>query len=175
MNPTSGEDDTTTNNPITEAHADPFIVMPQLDAWNYTLDYSNTTTTDTTKAADTTALIFKSCVVDLTLNYCTRLSTRLTNDYFNILDTQSNTKNADGTTSPVSYPTLASRNGVGNGSDYRSGRTIFRLGADGGGGGGVTGVDNKCRPIDCLSWECRCVSVWWHRVWWRRLRQSIWW
>jgi len=90
-NPTSGEEDATINNPITEAHADPFIDMTQFDAWNYTLDYSNTIT-DTTKATDTTALILKSCVVDLTLDYCTRLSTRLTNDYFNILDTQSNTK-----------------------------------------------------------------------------------
>jgi len=150
--PTSGEDDTTTNNPITEAHADPFIVMTQLDAWNYTLDYSNTTTTTTdtttTKAADTTALVLKSCVVDLSLDYCTRLSTRLTNDYLNTLDT----------TLPVSYPTLDEMESAMEviiqaaepycgifGACYKA---DFRVGADGG-AGGVTGVDNKCRPIDC--------------------------
>jgi len=55
--------------------ADAFTEMMERDVWSI----------DTETSQEVDAIVLKSCVVDLTLDYCTRLSTKLTTDYLNSL------------------------------------------------------------------------------------------
>lgn len=92
---------------VTGEHADPFITMLETNAWNMTLkSQSNTSITAPPPSPhDTEAYILQSCVIDLTLDYCTRLSTKLTNDYLNVLEKGSSSGNV------TEYPTLTEMEG----------------------------------------------------------------
>jgi len=93
---------------VTSEHADPFITMAEINAWNMTLRLQSNATTITAPPPlpqDTEAYILQSCVVDLSLDYCTRLSTKLTTDYLNVLEEGFSSSNM------TEYPTLTEMEG----------------------------------------------------------------
>ena len=78
-------------------HRDPFTILTNSDGWyrNATfLPTSNkgsssdgtTTTTATTNNNDEHPIILRSCVLELAIDYCTRLTTRSTTSYLEILN-----------------------------------------------------------------------------------------
>ncbi len=76
------------------AHVDVFEVMTETKAWDVPI-----LTESTSEVTDHKVL--KSCVADIALDYCTRASTKLTNDYLTKLDED---KKADANSS---YPSFA--------------------------------------------------------------------
>jgi hypothetical protein len=79
---------TTTNDTDAEGKAvevpiDAFTKMNETNAWDVPLDGSS---------ADEQGLILKSCVVDLTLDYCTRFSSKATTDYLDRISDLPNDK-----------------------------------------------------------------------------------
>ena len=77
------------------AHVDIFELMTETNVW----DVSILKTESTSELTD--GKILKSCVADIALDYCTRASTKLTNDYLKKIDDDIK---ADAN---VTYPTLA--------------------------------------------------------------------
>lgn len=67
---TATTDDTDTDVPI-----DVFTKMNETSAWDVPIDGSS--------SSDEESVILKSCLVDLTLDYCTRFSSKATTDYLN--------------------------------------------------------------------------------------------
>jgi len=87
---------------VTGEYADPFVTMVDTNAWNMALKPQSNITISASPPLphDTEAYILQSCVVDLSLDYCTRLSTKLTTDYLDVLETSSSSDNI------AEYPTL---------------------------------------------------------------------
>jgi len=106
---------------VTGEHADPFVTMVEIDVWKMSLnlnrsksaknDTSATTSTPpplTTTPQHTEAISFKACIVDLSLDYCTRLSTKLTTDYLAAIE---KTLSTSSTTGKTEYPSLTEMEG----------------------------------------------------------------
>jgi len=87
---------------VTAEHADPFVTMVETNAWNVALKPQSNTTISAPPSLpqDKEAYILQSCVVDLSLDYCTRLSSKLTTDYLNVLESSSSSGDV------TEYPTL---------------------------------------------------------------------
>jgi len=80
--------DTTANSSnSTSSDVDLFTVMTEQKAWNKSVDPLYNTTDPVTKE-EKDVLILKSCFIDLTLDYCTRLTTKVTKDYLHKLDSE---------------------------------------------------------------------------------------
>eukprot|EP00560_Eucampia_antarctica_P006675 CAMPEP_0197823496 /NCGR_PEP_ID=MMETSP1437-20131217/847_1 /TAXON_ID=49252 ORGANISM="Eucampia antarctica, Strain CCMP1452" /NCGR_SAMPLE_ID=MMETSP1437 /ASSEMBLY_ACC=CAM_ASM_001096 /LENGTH=543 /DNA_ID=CAMNT_0043422703 /DNA_START=59 /DNA_END=1690 /DNA_ORIENTATION=- len=83
------------------AHADLFEILTDTQAWDIPLqeslsDTTDGTTTDQSGDADfQQQKIWKTCMVDMTLDYCTRASTKLTHKYLNKLDDEQKETGSD--------------------------------------------------------------------------------